>query len=400
MSLFAPICLGCLVLSLCQPQMAVANDPSPSPTSVVDWMLLHRLAYRAENLVNGVQKLLKSADWLPVWALHKDDPEENKVMDRPKNLELLMNDIDFANSLAMWVLPESVKGRMSRFAICWFRMWFLNLSIYLGLGAVWCYYVYFCFGKQLFGEKNTPTLQDMRQQIFVAVSSMHWYAMKDAVATHLVELGWSKAYARIDDVGIPTYLGYFLANMVFVEFCVYWIHRLMHDIPWAMKHLHHDHHIYNKADSLSPFAGIAFHPFDGALQVLPYSVGLFIFPMHYLTHLVSLAAAMFWTHSLHDCVDLRQNAVLGSGYHTVHHTTYKDNYGQYTIYFDWLFGTLTAPEDLDDALHKVLPSEQSKVGAMVRIHSACQKKSKKKSPAKRKSSIRRRASKQKRSRRS
>lgn len=31
--------------------------------------------------------------------------------------------------------------------------------------------------------------------------------------------------------------------------------------------LHHIHHKYNKEHTLSPFAGLAFHPLDGILQV-------------------------------------------------------------------------------------------------------------------------------------
>ena len=35
---------------------------------------------------------------------------------------------------------------------------------------------------------------------------------------------------------------------------------------------------------------------------------------------------------------------MGSGFHTIHHTTYKHNYGHYTVLFDWLFGTLKYPD--------------------------------------------------------
>eukprot|EP00958_Prasinococcus_capsulatus_P012232 scaffold1216_cov357-Prasinococcus_capsulatus_cf.AAC.12 len=35
---------------------------------------------------------------------------------------------------------------------------------------------------------------------------------------------------------------------------------------------------------------------------------------------------------------------MGSGFHTIHHTTYKHNYGHYTVLFDWLFGTLRYPD--------------------------------------------------------
>lgn len=35
----------------------------------------------------------------------------------------------------------------------------------------------------------------------------------------------------------------------------------------APRWLHHIHHKYNKEHTLSPFAGLAFHPLDGIIQV-------------------------------------------------------------------------------------------------------------------------------------
>ena len=34
-----------------------------------------------------------------------------------------------------------------------------------------------------------------------------------------------------------------------------------------LRYLHYDHHKYNKEHTMSPFAGLAFHPLDGILQV-------------------------------------------------------------------------------------------------------------------------------------
>lgn len=36
---------------------------------------------------------------------------------------------------------------------------------------------------------------------------------------------------------------------------------------------------------------------------------------------------------------------MGAGYHLIHHTTYKHNYGHYFVYMDWAFGTLETPEE-------------------------------------------------------
>lgn len=36
---------------------------------------------------------------------------------------------------------------------------------------------------------------------------------------------------------------------------------------------------------------------------------------------------------------------MGAGYHTIHHTAYKFNYGHYTTVMDRWFGTLLTPDE-------------------------------------------------------
>ena len=109
--------------------------------------------------------------------------------------------------------------------------------------------------------------------------------------------------------------------------------------------LHHTHHKYNKEHTLSPFAGLAFNPLDGILQVIsifatnlksscfqhevflvgasfrqscmkhqgnltvfshvqaiPYCWTLMYIPMHFLTHELLLFATGVWTTNIHDCI--------------------------------------------------------------------------------------------------
>ena len=42
--------------------------------------------------------------------------------------------------------------------------------------------------------------------------------------------GWTKAFSRISDVGVGAYFHYFALYMALVEFGIYWMHRLLHDI--------------------------------------------------------------------------------------------------------------------------------------------------------------------------
>ncbi len=42
--------------------------------------------------------------------------------------------------------------------------------------------------------------------------------------------------------------------------------------------------------------------------------------------------------------------IMGAGYHAIHHTTYRHNYGQFFVYMDQLFGTLTTPRQYAESL--------------------------------------------------
>ena len=49
--------------------------------------------------------------------------------------------------------------------------------------------------------------------------------------------------------------------------------------------------------------------------------------------------------NIHDNLNARLLPIMGAGWHTIHHTTYKHNYGHYFVIMDWLFGTLVSPEE-------------------------------------------------------
>ena len=93
-------------------------------------------------------------------------------------------------------------------------------------------------------------------QIRVAMQAMPMYALLPTVTDFIVEKEWTLAYPRVDDVGLLWYIVYFVAYMTLVEFGVYWMHRLLHEIRPLYNLLHCYHHIYNKQHTLSPFAGV------------------------------------------------------------------------------------------------------------------------------------------------
>lgn len=101
-----------------------------------------------------------------------------------------------------------------------------------------------------------PTRKAMLLQIYVAMKAMPWYCSLPTISEYMVENGWTKCYARVSDIGWIAYLVYLVIYLVLVEFGIYWMHRELHDIKFLYKHLHAIHHIYNKQNTLSPFAGM------------------------------------------------------------------------------------------------------------------------------------------------
>lgn len=56
------------------------------------------------------------------------------------------------------------------------------------------------------------------------------YSMLPAAQEWVIERGWTRAYSRVSSVGLARHVAYFVAFMTCVEFGVYWMHRLLHDI--------------------------------------------------------------------------------------------------------------------------------------------------------------------------
>ncbi|KVI02795.1 Fatty acid hydroxylase [Cynara cardunculus var. scolymus] len=311
-------------------------------------------------------------------------------------LQLFVDETSFTNRMVLGtLLPAKIWEPLPHFFQTWLRNYTSGTLVYFITSLLWSFYVYFykhnvyvpkgvlatiregdhtlqpIGGRKFVAGKvmdsastlpprlasylhcRHPSLPHLRHaipsrkavllQIYVAMKAMPWYCALPTISEYMVENGWTRCFPRISDVGWFSYvlnLGFYL---VLVEFGIYWMHRELHDIKPLYKYLHATHHIYNKQNTLSPFAGLAFHPLDGILQAVPHVIALFLVPMHFTTHIGLLFIEAIWTANIHDCVDGKMWPVMGAGYHTIHHTTYRHNYGHYTVWMDWMFGTLRDP---------------------------------------------------------
>ncbi|KAK7381066.1 hypothetical protein VNO78_33590 [Psophocarpus tetragonolobus] len=259
---------------------------------------------------------------------------------------LFWEDTDLYNRIVLGtLLPHSVWAPLPHFLQTWLRNYLGGVLLYLFSGLLWCFCIYYWKRNVYVPKDAIPSQRAMLLQIHVAMKAMPWYTLLPTVSEYLVENGWTKCYPRLDNVGWFSYLVYLAIYLIVVEFGIYWMHRELHDIKPLYKHLHATHHIYNKQNTLSPFAGLAFHPLDGILQAFPHTLCLFFMPVHFTTHLALIFIEAIWTANIHDCIHGKLWPVMGAGYHTIHHTTYRHNYGHYTIWMDWMFGTLRDPEE-------------------------------------------------------
>ena len=184
----------------------------------------------------------------------------------------------------------------------------------------------------------------VRNEIKLSAWSICVMAGMTAPFELLVEQGYTKIYwetpAR-DDLGGWFYLlvGSPLLFLAFSDTCVYWIHRMLHHrLLYAP--IHKLHHKYKET---TPFSAYAFHPLDGWLQGCPYHIFVFLFPMHHVTYFMSLAMVGLWTINIHDRTTMKLPFVNGAAHHTIHHTGFNYNYGQYLVFWDKIGGSFRDP---------------------------------------------------------
>lgn len=191
---------------------------------------------------------------------------------------------------------------------------------------------------------------DVRREVRHSILSL---AIMTALTVPLevgVQLGYSKVYHSVNDYSLA-YLVLSPVLFLLVSDCaIYFIHRGLHHRS-IYRYIHKPHHSYIHTTA---FAAFAFHPLDGFLQGVSYQLFVFVFPFHSIIHLVSMACVLLWTINIHDRASFGIPGVNGGAHHTIHHTTFKSNYGQYFTLWDRICGTHRDPFSWETNGGKVL----------------------------------------------
>lgn len=88
-------------------------------------------------------------------------------MPKAERLQLLKEENEWKNTFVMWMFPDSVRAELPHMIQTWLRCWILCAAVYFGVGGLWCYYTYFCFGDKLFAPGTIPEWKDVWEQIKV-----------------------------------------------------------------------------------------------------------------------------------------------------------------------------------------------------------------------------------------
>ena len=150
---------------------------------------------------------------------------------------------------------------------------------------------------------------------------------------------------------------------VFDDFSRFFVHRLMHKIPflWAFHQVHHS------AETMTPFTIFRTHPIEGVVFILRTSIvqgvviSIFIFLFGGKVDLVTVFGASVGVvifHSLgsnlrHSHIKIRypriiESILISPGQHQIHHSTEKKhfdkNFGVAFAIWDLMFGSLAFSE--------------------------------------------------------
>jgi len=236
--------------------------------------------------------------------------------------------------------------------LTWLVLYAGALLLYFGVAGL-DYWVVFVRMKARLLPNYKPDYSEMRREMGMSVLSLSIMAVMTVPFEVLTQLGYSKVYHNVADYPLWYLIASPLFFAVFSDSLIYFIHRGLHH-PLIYKHIHKPHHSFIQT---TPFSAFAFHPVDGFSQGFPYQLFPFLFPFHATVHLISLAVVSMWTINIHDRVSFHLPLINGAAHHTIHHTTFRSNYGQYFTVWDRICGTYKDP--LVEANRKSLREDEA-----------------------------------------
>jgi len=221
---------------------------------------------------------------------------------------------------------------------CFLFLCISGIIFYLSL-AGGSYYFFFVRGKKNYFPTTLPEdiSKQVKHEISIALRHIPGMAVITAPVAFGITRGYSKIYYSVDEYGWVYFFFSIPSFLFFTDMLIYYIHRGLHWGP-LYKYIHKTHHTYRYT---TPFSSHAFHFLDGTAQACPYFIFVYLFPMHDILFGIMFFFVNAWTISIHDQVDFsgQLSFINSTGHHTIHHTEFNYNYGQYFTLWDRINGT-------------------------------------------------------------
>ncbi|HEX5171376.1 MAG TPA: sterol desaturase family protein [Cyclobacteriaceae bacterium] len=160
----------------------------------------------------------------------------------------------------------------------------------------------------------------------------------------------TKVYYKIADFGIAYFVVSVFLMIIVHDTYFYWTHRMMHHRS-IYRWVHRVHHL---STNPSPWAAMAFHPYEAIIEACVIVIIPFIFPVHPLAIGLFLLIMMIYNVYGHLGFELYpkgfSKSVIGrwvntSINHNLHHESINGNYGLYFLFWDRLTGTINPMYD-------------------------------------------------------
>lgn len=232
------------------------------------------------------------------------------------------------------------------------KQYFINYGIilfgYYLIPAGLTYFLFYMLKKNQWESKRIqdryPKKNSVSREIKCSLRAIFFFAFYTTLLIYFITIGKTKVYYSISDLG----LGYlFLSVIIFIvtqDTYFYWTHRFMH-LKKVFPYVHKSHHLSNTP---TPFATLAFGPWETIIEFGIYPLVIFLLPLHPLAIGLFLLYNVILNTAGHIGYEIIPRSffhhrILKYGltitHHEMHHSKVNCNYGIYFNIWDRVMRT-------------------------------------------------------------